>query len=156
MWRTSYTTERMALGAWGSVNLSHLFTRHQPKFCLFSARREMWILNNRGMTLTWIIHWLFLLRCSSMSMELFKNSPCLPSSKWVLDSPRSWGIGVKAVMKRGQEEVAPHPSYTISSTRWLSSSHFPIRPLYAIEESFSYAGNYSVRWSFTWTLSCLI
>jgi len=32
VWSTSYKTERMVLGGWGSVNLDHLFTRHLPKF----------------------------------------------------------------------------------------------------------------------------
>ena len=40
---------------WGSVNLNHLFTHHLRRIWLLLARRDKWIIDNRGMILN-LIH----------------------------------------------------------------------------------------------------
>ena len=56
--------------------------------------------------------------------EFFKNSPCQLLREWVPDSLQNWGR-----WSQEEEEWHPHLSYTIVSTRWLSNSQSPTRPL---------------------------
>jgi len=36
-----YTTERVVLGGWGSVDLSHLFTRHPQNLAALNEKGEV-------------------------------------------------------------------------------------------------------------------
>jgi len=67
----------MVQKGWGSVNLRHSFTRHLPRIQLLWTRRERWIITNRGMILTLIIHWLepplFLPWCSEAKLAIWSE-----------------------------------------------------------------------------------
>jgi len=61
---------------WGSVDLSR-FTHYPSETWLFLSQRERWIIDNCGVILTVIIHWLgpplFLPRCSEPTLAIWSE-----------------------------------------------------------------------------------